>query len=427
MALRLDPRDVQNVPRRTERRQGQTGGIPMKHRPIITFWQRFILVFASVLLLPAMSEAIPAFSRQFNAKCSTCHTPVPPRLNNVGILFKRMGYRMPDTDDEGTFILKDKPSRSVFEDFSIVADFRNESSRDEESRFKLDELMTIGGGAINKHLAYQGEVSFVDGQVMVETLEGHLIAGRPETNVTARFGILVPGLWTKDSTQRLTVSRPLLNRTPVSAGGFEGFTLSDAQRGVEVGLNFNHLGDAGAIRSTFLSVGVYDGLLQNPAGLAFDARNFQNVVVQAMHLWGDSHSVAALWYHGNAEYGAQAFRNTTDRFTVMGNYRLTSGTDMLAGVGVGRDTPTEPQIDRVSSRGWFAEVNQSIGPSTAAFVRYERFEPDTTIADIRVDGPALGVTHQLLDNLLLSAEYRGLRTGSVLRGRDVVVRIVLAY
>ena len=385
-------------------------------------------VCATLLLLPSTSEAIPAYARQFHAACTMCHAPVPPRLNNFGILFKRMGYRLPDIDDQGKLTLKDKPSRSVFEDFSLVGDFRGESTRDEASGVKLDELMALGGGAINNHLAYQTELAYEDGEVMLETLEGHLIAGRPEVNLTARFGVLVPEIWTKCNTQRLTVFTPLLNSTPVPVGGFGGFTLHDAQRGVEVGVNFNQVGSEGGIRSsTFLSVGVYDGLLQNQGGVQFDQRGFKNIVTQAVHLWGENHSVAALWYHGNAEYGAESFQDTTDRLTLMGNYRVKSGTDMLAGVSVGRDTTTEPDVDRVSSRGWFAEVDQAIGAKTAVLIRYDRFEPDRAIADVRVDGPTLGVTHHLLDNLLLNAEYHGLKTGSDLRGRDIVARIIVAY
>ena len=384
-------------------------------------------VCASLLLLPTTSEAIPAYARQFHASCSMCHAPVPPRLNNFGILFKRMGYRLPDIDDEGKLTLKDKPSRSVFEDFSLVGDIRGESTREEANGLKLDELMALGGGAINSHLSYQTELSYEGGEVMLETLEGHLIAGRPDVNVTARFGVLVPEIWTKCNTQRLTVFTPLLNSTLVSVGSFGGFTLHDAQRGAEVGLNFNQVGSAGGIRSTFLSIGVYDGLLQNQGGVQFDQRGFKNIVAQAVHLWGESHSVAALWYHGNAEYGAAPFEDTTDRLTLMGNYRLKSGTDMLAGVSIGRDTTNEPDIDRVSSRGWFAELNQAIGARTAALIRYDRFEPDRAIADVRVDGPTIGVTHHLLDNLLLSAEYHGLQTGSNLRGRDIVARIIVAY
>lgn len=386
-----------------------------------------VVVCASLLSLPSTSEAIPAYARQFHAACTMCHSPVPPRLNNYGILFKRMGYRLPDVDDDSKLTLKDKPSRSVFEDFSLVGDLRGESTRDGASGFKLDELMALGGGAINSHLSYQTELSYDGGEVMLETLEGHVIAGRPEVNVTARFGVLVPEIWTKCNTQRLTVYTPILNSTPVSVGGFEGFTLHDAQRGAEVGLNFNHVAPEGGIRSTFLSVGVYDGLLQNQAGIQYDQRGFKNIVAQAVHLWGESHSVAALWYHGNAEYGTGPFQDTTDRLTLMGNYRLKSGTDMVAGMNFGRDTTNEPDTDRVSSRGWFAEVDQPIGSKTAALVRYDRFEPDRTIADARVDGPTIGVTHHLLDNLLLNAEYHGLKPGTNERGRDIVARIIVAY
>ena len=401
---------------------------PEKSRsPVGASWAVVGLMCVLALVLPGTSEAIPAYARQFHASCTMCHTPVPPRLNNFGIVFKRMGYRLPDIDDQGKLILKDKPSRSVFEDFSLVGDFRSERARDTASALKLDELMALGGGAINEHLSYQAELSYADGQVMLETLEGHLIAGRPEVNITARFGVLVPEIWTKCNTQRLSVFTPLLHSTPVSVGGFGGFTLHDAQRGVEVGLNFNQVSDAGARRSTFLSVGVYDGLTQNQDGVQFDQRGFKNVVAQAVHLWGENQSVAALWYHGDAQYGTGPFQDTTDRLTLMGNYQLKSGTDMLAGVDFGRDTTNEPEIDRISSRGWFAEVNQAIGSRTAAFIRYDRFEPDRATADIRVDGPTIGVTHHLLDNVLLNAEYHGLKTGSDLRGRDLVARIILAY
>ena len=53
------------------------------------------------VLAPARADAIPAFARQFNATCNMCHAPLPPRLNNLGITFKRLGYRLPDVDDQG--------------------------------------------------------------------------------------------------------------------------------------------------------------------------------------------------------------------------------------------------------------------------------------------------------------------------------------
>src|ERR1017187_5314893 len=51
--------------------------------------------------LPTPSWAIPAFARKFNVKCYACHT-IPPALNKNGYMFKRLGYRMPPDEMDGT-------------------------------------------------------------------------------------------------------------------------------------------------------------------------------------------------------------------------------------------------------------------------------------------------------------------------------------
>src|SRR5271165_7015455 len=56
---------------------------------------------AFFLLLPSQGHAIPAFARKYGVKCYTCHT-VPPALNKNGYMFKRMGYRMPPDEMDGS-------------------------------------------------------------------------------------------------------------------------------------------------------------------------------------------------------------------------------------------------------------------------------------------------------------------------------------
>lgn len=51
------------------------------------------------LLFPALSHAIPAFARQYQTSCSTCHLDFP-KLNDFGKAFKDAGFKFP-TDDEG--------------------------------------------------------------------------------------------------------------------------------------------------------------------------------------------------------------------------------------------------------------------------------------------------------------------------------------
>ena len=51
--------------------------------------------------MPQPGHAIPAFARKYGVKCYTCHT-VPPALNKNGYMFKRLGYRMPPDEMDGT-------------------------------------------------------------------------------------------------------------------------------------------------------------------------------------------------------------------------------------------------------------------------------------------------------------------------------------
>jgi hypothetical protein len=60
-----------------------------------------LLVFGLILLMPQPGRAVPAFARKFGVKCYTCHT-VPPALNKNGYMFKRLGYRMPPDEMDGT-------------------------------------------------------------------------------------------------------------------------------------------------------------------------------------------------------------------------------------------------------------------------------------------------------------------------------------
>lgn len=388
-----------------------------------------LLAAAFVLLgVGGLAEAIPAFARQFGVKCTTCHSPVPPRLNNLGVTFKRLGYRMPDADEEGRLVLKQKPSRSPFDDTSLVGDFRGESARGEPTALALDEAEAMAGGSIDPRVSYAAQIAW-DGEFELEGLEGQLLLGSPSRNVTTRFGLLAPLQWEKWNHQRLTISRPLLVSTRVPIDGLEGPLWRDPQVGVEVGVNLTALGETGAMRSTFLSLGVFNGF--SPADgelLRRENNDFKDVMLQATHLWGDSNTVGVLYYRGKISgIGDEAFADRVERWALVGNYRIRTGTDFLAGVGLGRDTATPGDIGQVRSRGWFVEADHGFGERTAVAVRYEGFEPNRDAAGLDLRGPTVSATHHLFDNVLLSAEYQGLKAGDTARDRMFVFRAVLAY
>ncbi|HEY5648398.1 MAG TPA: hypothetical protein VIU33_02785, partial [Nitrospiria bacterium] len=55
--------------------------------------------FLSVLPVPSISEAIPAFARKHDLSCTSCHTK-PPRLNAFGEAFHMAGFQIPMTHEE---------------------------------------------------------------------------------------------------------------------------------------------------------------------------------------------------------------------------------------------------------------------------------------------------------------------------------------
>lgn len=385
------------------------------------------MVATAGLLWASPVEAIPAFARQFNAKCSTCHEPLPPRLNNLGITFKRLGYRLPDVDDQGRLVLKDKPSQSLLENFSLIGDIRLEKFRGKPTPLSMHEVEVMGAGPVSPKLSFSTEVAW-EGEFEMENFEAQLLLGRPEANFTARVGLMSPLLWDKFGHQRLGISRAgLLNRrVPVS--GFVGYRPRDNQEGIEFGVNLTKLGEAGgAMRSTFLSVGLYNGLTPDGNDLGED-NGSKDVLAQVLHLFGEANTIGALWYHGKAtKIGTTAFDDTYSRFGVFGNYVLGHGADVLGGFMTGRDEATLSTIGRISSRSWFLELDQTIAPKTAAFFRYDRFEPRRPEASVSVSGRTLGVSYQPLDHLLLTGEYTGQKVGTKLRGRDIVVRATVIY
>lgn len=99
--------------------------ITVSDRPaVVARWGRLIpaaCLTATALLFATAAEATPAYARRYNVACQTCHAPLPPRLNNVGILFRKLGFRMPDADDQGRFIIKAVPAHDIGEAASIVA------------------------------------------------------------------------------------------------------------------------------------------------------------------------------------------------------------------------------------------------------------------------------------------------------------------
>lgn len=59
---------------------------------------RFLVVMGMILLFASSSYGIPAFARQYQTSCGTCHNPFP-KLNDFGKAFKDAGFKFPSDDE----------------------------------------------------------------------------------------------------------------------------------------------------------------------------------------------------------------------------------------------------------------------------------------------------------------------------------------
>ena len=98
-----------------------------------------LMALCYAVFAPQPGRAIPAFARKFGVKCYACHT-IPPALNKTGYMFKRLGYRMPPDEMDGT-----KPAPKIADlDKKIKFDITNSLAVIAQGSFTVDK--TAGGG-----------------------------------------------------------------------------------------------------------------------------------------------------------------------------------------------------------------------------------------------------------------------------------------
>ena len=107
-----------------------------------------LLVFVFVLLMPQQGHAIPAFARKYGVKCYACHT-VPPALNKIGYMFKRLGYRLPPDEMDGT-----KPAPKITElDKNNKFDLTNALALVLQTSFTADKTVADAGNTTSSSSA----------------------------------------------------------------------------------------------------------------------------------------------------------------------------------------------------------------------------------------------------------------------------------
>lgn len=397
-----------------------------------------LTALAGVAAPPA--GATPAYARRYGVMCQTCHAPLPPRLNNVGIAFRKLGFRMPDADEEGRLTIKTVPAHGIGEAASIVADVaarRDKEAEPGENRttFELSEVELVAGTAIGNRLSAQTMfVPWDEGEIELENAEVQFNAGSARHQLVLRGGLMQTYLWQKANHGRLTLSTPLVfaPRAVEGVEPFEGFGLGANQIGAEVGYLFSSLKD-GRLRSTMLTAAVLNGVNLEGEGALRNTTGGADLYLQALQLLGDRNTVGGFYYRGRTFLEAQPDEGLPEpsksrfaRYGLFGNYLLLKRLDLVAGGALGWDRSPLRTGD-VRFAGLFAEVDAALTPRLVGIYRFDRVDPNRDEPDDEVRAHTLSTTFRADDHLYLTGEYAWLRRRGDEKDWTFAVNARLAY
>jgi hypothetical protein len=369
-----------------------------------------LLVFGMIVLMPRQANAIPAFARKYGVKCYTCHT-VPPALNKNGYMFKRLGYRMPTDEMDGT-----KPAPKIIEmdkdmKFSIInsmalilqASVTNEktvadkgnttsaspatscgsstSSSSSCSSFNLDEAALFMAGPIPEtgfsyfahYELYQG------GSNNLEQGFGVWTGGRANNSYFIKAGEMhmQEGEGTRAAMFYNLFADPaytLANVDPIL------FSLDQHPVGVDVG--YTHASNY--FKNIFaVSAKVTNGLNTDGSEiLDSSTKSSKDVWADADYWFGPDGGVTVMFYRGTKdqvqtptnENPPFTYRAGIDRVGVFGNYLFFDKLDILGGYIRSQDDwhpPNGGPNSHYISNSVRGEADYYFKPGTVVMARYD--------------------------------------------------------
>lgn len=394
-----------------------------------------LLLFALLTLLPTSSRAIPAFARKYGVKCYTCHT-VPPALNKNGYMFKRLGYRMPPDEMDGTkkapkIVALDKDIKynlinsfalivqaSVTEDKNVAETGATPpTSSSTDSSFNLDEAaLFIAGPVPDTGFSYFGHYElYQDGSNGLEQGFGVWTGGRANSSYFVKGGEIhmQEGEGTRAAMFYNLFSDPsytLTNVDPIN------FTLDQHPVGVDVGYTWA----SPYFKNIFaVSAKVTNGLNADGSEiLQASTKNSKDVWADADYWFGPDGGVTVMMYRGSKDQNQTdpagnpfTYRPTFYRVGGFGNYLFFDKLDLLGGYIRSKDDwrwdQTSP-MSNYTADNYRAEADYYIKTGTVVMARLDRgIAQIAPNPNVHTRAWGIGAEHSLtqLGNIVLRAAY----------------------
>lgn len=352
-------------------------------------------LLAFTLLLPRPSSAIPAFARKYGVKCYTCHL-IPPVLNKTGYMFKRLGYRMPPDEMDGTkpapkIADLDKDARwTITNSLALVTQgsFSTEKitgdTPSSTSAFNLDKAILFAGGSLPQSgFSYFAEFKFYEGgeSATLEQAMAGYTWGRANSSFFGKAGQMhvQEGEGTRAAMMFSLFDEPALTLTNTSP---VNFTLDQAPVGINAGYTwaspfFKHVFGIQAKVTNGLNADGSAILVNQPGN-----KNSKDFWLDADYWFGPDGGVTFVTYQGKKPQNqnqdtsdAFTYNARTRRYGLFANYLFFDKLDLLGGYLRARDDwrgLVDAPLSSYTSDAYHGEADYYIRRGFAVMARYDR-------------------------------------------------------
>lgn len=371
------------------------------------------LVTLAILVIPATSQAIPAWSRKFKMPCTSCHFGGSNKLMPAGLKFQRRGDTMASEEVKKEL---DELNLGNYLSFAGKTRYEAEADVDPSTRFDQEAISIYTGGPLYERFSYffefylheRGkEASSGGGQIDSSTrsklAEAYLqYTSNPggDTYNFVRAGQYTPRVIYAASTGgRLSVSRPLLWNDTVGGGNL--YTPRDRFYGVTFG---------GSNKGLFVEGGLTNGGGGNARPNLAEQNNAKDWFLSASQdLDANGSSISAYYYKGFYPVAAVGTSGTTgfvpayddsfNRFALMADYVKDDFT--LSGAYAVGQNKNFSGTNR-SPKAFYLEAGLNVGAADTIFARYDTFDYDLAP---KKSGFALGWSKRLSNVGRVVTEY----------------------
>jgi hypothetical protein len=354
-----------------------------------------VLIVLAGFVWTGAAQAIPAWARQYEKDCSSCHTAWP-QLNKQGREFKENGYRM--SDQIGKSVEHDSfPVSAVL----ISRPYDKKDSQDDPRSRLLHELEVFIGGAIGDEFSGFLEIEYEDAND--QALNDQIKPGMLAWNFSPAFNL--QAVWGQSFfSDPYGFLRGLQHVTRGQVG------VIDSEYGGTDG-NFN------SSRQSLTATGRLGGKFFYSLGVSgeasdVDAVNAQNINARVAYDITDKIMVGALLIEGDATSSNRNYsRYGVDSQIDIGDSRINlayiQGSDDVCGASDCTGLSTSSVDNDAYSAQWLYTFTTEGGrPTFVPTVRFDHYEnAQASGASADFDEIVLNLAYYVRENVKLYVEY----------------------